>query len=68
MTDAGAALTKIAAELHRAKWQFDFNDENRLPVRHARAMVERAFKEFHRIGDLALKYRDEVQTTPPSKD
>jgi hypothetical protein len=54
-------LTKIAAECHRAKWQFDFNDENRLSVGMARDMVKRAFGELHRIGDMALKLRD----TPP---
>lgn len=58
------AMTKIAAECHRAKWQFDFNDENRIPVRQAREMVKRAFDELHRIGDLALKLRDAV---PPAE-
>jgi hypothetical protein len=58
-----AALTKIAAECHRAKWQFDFNDENRLPVAQDRDMVKRAFDELHRIGDMAIKLREPV----PSK-
>jgi hypothetical protein len=61
-----AALTKLAAECHRAKWQFDFSDENRLPVSQARDMVRRAFGELHRIGDLALKYRDAVSS--PKED
>ena len=51
-----AALTKIAAECHMAKWKFDFNDETRLPA--ARDIIKRAFCELHRIGDLALKERD----------
>lgn len=56
-----AALTKLAAECHRSKWQFDFNDENRLRVGQARDMVKRAFGELHRIGDLALKLRDALK-------
>ncbi len=51
------ALIRVAAECHRAKWQFDFNDEKRLSVGMARDMVKRAFDELHRIGDLALKER-----------
>ena len=58
-----ADLTKIASECHRAKWQFDFSDENRLPVGQARDMVKRAFAELHRIGDLALKLRNEPDTS-----
>jgi hypothetical protein len=58
-----AALTKIAAECHRAKWQFDFSDENRLPVSQARDMVKRAFGELHRIGDMAMKLRDGPDTS-----
>ena len=57
-------LTKLAAECHRAKWQFDFSDENRLPISQARDMVKRAFGELHRIGDMALKLRDEPDTRP----
>jgi hypothetical protein len=52
---AESELTKLAAECHRAKWQFDFSDENRLPISQARDMVKRAFGELHRIGDLAMK-------------
>ena len=52
-----SALTKLAAECHRTKWQFDFNDENRMPVSQARDMVRRAFDELHRIGDMALELR-----------
>lgn len=62
-----AALTKIAAECHRAKWQFDFSDENRLPVGQARDMVKRAFGELHRIGDLALKLRNEPDSSGDRK-
>jgi len=60
-------LTKLAAECHRAKWQFDFSDENRLPVSQARDMVKRAFGELHRIGDMALKLKDEPDTRPDRK-
>jgi hypothetical protein len=60
-------LTKLAAECHRAKWQFDFSDENRLPVSQARDMVKRSFGELHRIGDMALKLRDELDTRPDRK-
>jgi len=60
-------LTKLAAECHRAKWQFDFSDENRLPISQARDMVKRAFGELHRIGDMALKLRDEPDTRPDRK-
>lgn len=64
--DRGAALTKLAAECHRTKWQFDFSDENRLPIGQARDVVRRAFGELHRIGDLALKLRDESAAPPAS--
>ena len=59
MSDNRAALNMIAAECHRAKWQFDFNDENKLSIRMARNMVKRAFDELHRIGDMAMKLRDD---------
>jgi hypothetical protein len=56
------ALTKIAAECHRAKWQFDFNDESRPNASQARTMVKRAFDDLHRIGDVALKLRDTLSS------
>lgn len=55
-------LIQIAAACHRAKWQFDFNDENRLPVRQARDMVKRAFGELHRIGDMAHKAAEALRS------
>ena len=58
-----AALTKLAAELHRAKWQFDLG-ENRPPKDVAIALVGKAFDELHRIGDLAMKYRAAVGGSP----
>lgn len=51
------ALTAIAAECHRAKWQFSTGDDVRLPAAEARDLVMKAFDELHRIGDLALKAR-----------
>lgn len=59
-------LTKIAAECHRAKWQFDFNDEIKIGMPVARRALVKAFEELHRIGDLALKLRDAspVPSTP----
>lgn len=38
------ALIKVAAECHRAKWQFD-NDKDPTGIV--------AFRELHRIGDMA---------------
>ena len=58
MNDARAALTRIAAELHRAKWQFDLSDDYRPTAKVSRAMIATAFSELHRIGDMALKMCD----------
>jgi hypothetical protein len=58
MTDAKSALTQIAAELHRAKWQFDLSEDYRPTAKAARGLIVKAFDELHRIGDLALKHRD----------
>ena len=57
LREARGSITAIAAECHRTKWQFDFNDENRMPVSQARDMVRRTFDELHRIGDMALELR-----------
>jgi hypothetical protein len=54
-------LTKLAAECHRAKWQFDVNSDQKLPAAEARRLVAKAFDELHRIGDLALKHRAALQ-------
>jgi hypothetical protein len=43
---AVSALTKVAAECHRAKWKY-VDDRDRRP-----------FDDLHRIGDIALKLRD----------
>ncbi len=58
MTDARAALTQLAAECHRAKWQFDADTETLMPAAEARQLVRLAFDALHRIGDMALKLRD----------
>lgn len=46
--NASTALTKIAAECHRTKWQFDKEEDRK------------AFEALHRIGDEALKLRDQL--------
>ena len=51
-------LTKIAAECHRAKWQFDLSEDYRPSRAAARVLIAKAFDELHRIGDIALKLRD----------
>lgn len=56
-TDRGA-LTQVAAECHRAKWQFDFSDEIKIGMGVARRSLTKAFEELHRIGDMAMKLRD----------
>jgi hypothetical protein len=60
-------LVKIAAELHRAKWQFDLQDETRLTMSEARQLVIRAFEQMHRIGDMALKMRDAAKSQSPAE-
>ena len=58
-----SALTKIAAECHRAKWQFDLSADYRPTAAVARAMIPKAFDELHRIGDEALKLRDQIRSS-----
>lgn len=55
------AITKLAAECHRAKWQFDLSEDYRPTVKTARALIAKAFDELHRVGDLALKERDTLR-------
>jgi hypothetical protein len=52
------ALTKIAAECHRAKWEFNRSEDYKPNAKVARAMILKAFDELHRIGDMALRLRD----------
>lgn len=61
-----SALTQIAAECHRAKWQFDLDEEYKVSAVEAQRKVVRAFNELHRIGDMAMKLRDGVAL--PSTD
>jgi hypothetical protein len=64
VSDARSDLTKLAAECHRAKWEFDLN-ENYTPSRAvARDLIIKAFNELHRIGDMALKMRDASKVSP----
>lgn len=51
------AITKLAAECHRAKWAFDLSEDYRPTAAAARGMIRKGFDELHRIGDLALEYR-----------
>jgi hypothetical protein len=60
-----AALTKLAAECHRAKWQFDLSEDYRPTAKVARGLIAMAFRELHRIGDIALKMRDEIRALKP---
>jgi hypothetical protein len=50
-------LTKLAAECHRRKWQFDLSEEYQPSKAAARALITKAFQELHRVGDLALEMR-----------
>ena len=56
-------LTKLGAECHRTKWQFDLNEEYQPTRAEARALIDKAFYEIDRLGNLALKMRDEVRKT-----
>lgn len=51
-------LTKIAAECHRAKWQFDLSEDYKPSAAAARALIVKGFEELHRIGDWALANRN----------
>lgn len=57
-----SSFTKLAAECHRAKWQFDVSAEQKLNPKDARDLVAKAFDALHRIGDMAMKLRDEART------
>lgn len=61
--DPKGKMTKIAAECHRAKWQFDLNEDFRPSKSAARALILQAFHELHRIGDMAIKARDSYAVT-----
>lgn len=63
-----SALTKLAAECHRAKWQFDLSEDYRPSAKAARALIEKAFDELHRIGDLAMKMRESVPVSRPHRE
>jgi hypothetical protein len=64
--EARGELTKIAAECHRAKWQFDLSEDYQPSKSSARALILQAFHELHRIGDLAMKARDAYAAQPAS--
>jgi hypothetical protein len=61
--DPKGEMTKIAAECHRAKWQFDLSEDFQPSKSAARALILQAFHELHRIGDLAMKARDSYAVT-----
>jgi hypothetical protein len=56
-------LIKIWAECHRAKWRFDLSEDYTPTRAVARQLILDAFKELHRIGDMALKLRGPI---PPA--
>jgi hypothetical protein len=58
-------LTKLAAECHRAKWEFDLSEDSQPSKSAARALITNAFNALHRIGDMALKLRD-ASSVPPT--
>jgi hypothetical protein len=62
MREAKSVLTEIAAECHRAKWEFDLSDDYRPTPAVARSLITKGFAELHRIGDRALKLRDALKT------
>ena len=66
MSEHKSDLTKLAAELHRAKWHFDLSDDYTPTKAVARQLIRDAFNELHRIGDMALKMRDAVSQTSQS--
>jgi hypothetical protein len=57
-------LTKIAAECHRAKWEFGLSEDFQPSKSSARALIANAFNALHRIGDMALKLRDASPAQP----
>lgn len=60
-------LTKLAAECHRAKWEFDLSSEGQPPSKsELRELANNTFRALHRIGDMALKLRD--ASSVPSTD
>jgi hypothetical protein len=56
-------LIKIAAECHRQKWRFSFDEEEkRLPAAEARGLVRAAFNVIHNIGDTAHKAAEALKS------
>jgi hypothetical protein len=54
-------LIKLAAECHRSKWQFGVDEESRPTRREAISLLNHAFDELHRIGDLAMQMKDALK-------
>lgn len=44
----------IAAECHKVKWKFVNDRENPLAAKEAKLLVNKAFDDLHRIGDMAI--------------
>lgn len=61
------ALTRLAAECHRAKWEFDLSEDYRPSPRAARALILSAFQQLHRIGNIALRDRDAIRAVLQSE-
>lgn len=61
LASARKALTNIAAECHREKWQFDLSEDYKPTASAARGLIRKSFDELHRIGDLGIAARDETK-------
>lgn len=67
LATARKALITVAAECHRAKWQFDLSEDYRPTAAAARDLIGKSFDELHRIGDLATAANDTLKSPPPEK-
>lgn len=56
------ALNKLAAECHRAKWEFDYSEEDPPTRLEALRLLREASRRLALIGDTALMLREQQQT------
>jgi hypothetical protein len=61
LREARSSITAIAAECHRAKWEFDLSEDYTPSKAAARASILQAFNVLHRIGDIAIKAKDAAE-------
>lgn len=59
-------LINMAADCHRSKWQFDLNEDYRPTAGAARDLILKAFRELHRIGDVAIKAYSDLHPKDPA--